>query len=542
MFRLPLLDGVQLRVFAKPSNFARLLLPVISESKSSYGSFASAGAAEGKKELVVEFSSPNVHCEFHGKHLRSTIIGAFISRLYESLGWKVTRINYLGDWGKSIALLYVGWTKFGSQEAYDEDPVGHLLEIFHQIEALFQPEQTASRQARDDAAKEGKDEGEAQAEIESKGIFAERNEAFKKLEEGDEEVKAFWERIRSVIVEDYVQFYGRLGVRFDEYTGESQVSTATMVEVENMLKEKNVLEESAGAWMVDMTKLGARAGHAIVRDRSGSSTYLLRDLAAVLERARKYSFDKMIYVVASDNTPHFTQMFKILEVVDKSLADKLHHSKFSEPSKMSASLGKGYKPQAILDKCEQVMTTLAETDADKSTLLGTSEQTLKTLATSALLVQELSARSVSAHAFDTGSMAIFKSGSGPDLQYWHAKISSLLSDQGFTTTPSDEYFAALDEEETSDQADLLRILAQYPEVVNATYNSTEPSGIVTYLASTTELLSDCLDEEEGEVEITPGFAALLEATRIVLTNGMKLLGMTPVSDLPHERADTPVAG
>lgn len=549
MFPLPFLDGVQLRIFAKPSSLSRLLLPFILERKQSYGSFTTAANVpdQGHNKLIVEFSSPNIHSEFQGKHLRSTIIGGFISRLYESLGWDVKRINYLGDWGKNIALLYVGLTKFGSQEAYDADPVGHLLKIYQEIDAQFQPEQAASRQARDDAAKENKDEGEAQAEIESKGIFAERNEAFKKLEEGDEDVRAFWERVRKVIVEDYTRFYERLGVRFDEYTGESQVSATTMTEVEQMLKDKDIIEESAGAWMVDMTKLGAKAGHAIIRDRSGSSTYLLRDLAAVLERSKKYSFDKMIYVVASDNSVHFNQMFKILEALNKNLADKLHHVKFSEVSKMSASLGKGYKPQAILDKCEEAIASLAEVDAEKLTLLGASEQASKALATSSLLLQELSARSVSVHAFDTGSMATFKLGSGPDLQYWHAKISSLLSDQDVTTSLSDADFDALAEAE--DQVNLLRVLAQYPEVVNAAYHSLESanhaiesSGIVTYLSSVTEQLSDCLDEEEGEVEMTPGLVALLGATKIVLTNGMKLLGLNPISDLPYERADTPVAG
>ncbi|KAH7401886.1 hypothetical protein DE146DRAFT_716202 [Phaeosphaeria sp. MPI-PUGE-AT-0046c] len=540
LFLLPFLDGVQLRVFANPSNLARLLLPYILKQESSYGSFTSeVTVTKTHQKLLVELSSPNIYSEFHGRHLRSTIIGAFLSRLYESFGWDVTRISYLGDWGKPIALLYIGWTKFGSQEAYDTDPVGHLLEIYHRIDALFQPEQAASRQARDNAAKEGNDEGEAQAEIEGKGIFAKRNEAFKKLEEGDEELKAFWERTRNVIVEDYDHFFARLGVRFDEYTGESQVSATTMAEVEQLLKDNNIVEESAGALMVDMTKLGAKAGHAIVRDRSGSSTYLLRDLAAVLERSRKYSFDKMIYVVASDNSVHFNQMFKILEALDKDLANKLQHVKFSEVSKMSASIGRGYKPQAILDKCEEAISSLAEADADKLALLGTSEQASKALATSSLLVQELAARSVSVHAFDTASMATFKLGSGPDIQYWHAKISSLLSDRNITATLSDEDYGVLAEEE--DQVNLLRLLAQYPEVVNATYHSLESSGITTYIASVTEQLSDCLDEEEGEVEVTPGFTALLEATRIVLANGMRLLGMSPIYDLPPERADTPVA-
>jgi arginyl-tRNA synthetase len=289
---------------------------------------------------------------------------------------------------------------------------------------------------------------------------------------------------------------------------------------------------------VDMTKLGARAGHAIVRDRSGSSTYLLRDLAAVLERSRKYSFDKMIYVVASDNSVHFSQMFKILEVLDKDLASKVQHVKFSEVSKMAANLGKGYKPQNVLDKCEEAMATLSEVDADKTALLGNYEQTSKTLATSALLIQELSTRLTTVHAFDTGSIAAFKLGSGVDLQYWHTKVSTLLSGHTASATLSDEDFSGLEDE---DQANLLRVLAQYPEVVKTTFQSLEPSGVVTYLASVTEQLSDCLDEEEGEISVTPGLVALLEVARIVLSNGMRLLGLTPISELPQQRADTPIA-
>jgi arginyl-tRNA synthetase len=537
---LPFLDGVHLRILIKPIALARLVLPYILDEVHTYGRISQTlveGENEAKK-LLVEFSSPNITTEFQGKHLRSTIIGSFISRLYELAAWDVKRINYLGDWGKPIALLYVAWSKFGSEEAYDDDPVGHLLEIYHKIEDMFQPEQAASRQARDDAAKEGKDEGEAQAEIESRGIFAERNEAFKKLENGDEELKTFWERVRSVIVKDYVGFYEKLGVRFDEYTGESQVNAETMVEVEQLLKGKNISEESSGAWMVDMTKLGAKAGHAIVRDRSGSSTYLLRDLAAVLERSRKYAFDKMIYVVASDNSVHFAQMIKILEALDKDLVSKLKHVKFSEVSKMAASLGRGYKPEKILDMCEAAVKASMENEAEKTALLGDSEQSVKGLAVSALLVQELSTRSSSVHAYDTASMTAFKPGSGADLQYWHARVSSLLSGHTATAALSDDELEALADE---DQANLLRMLAEFPEVVTATYTSLEASGIVTYLTGITGQLPYCI-EDEGGVGLAPGLVALFGATRVVLANGMALLGLKPIFDLPQERADTPVAG
>tara|TARA_R110002003_G_scaffold13_17_gene961 strand:+ start:1286 stop:2785 length:1500 start_codon:yes stop_codon:yes gene_type:complete len=497
---------------------------------------------DGGRKLVVDFSSPNITSEFQGKHLRSTIIGAFVARLYEDKGWDVTRMTYLGDWGKPIALLYVGWGRFGSEDAYQADPVGHLLDVYHKIGEAFQPEQAATKEVRDKAVKEGRDEAEVQLEmesLESQGIFAERNEAFKKLEEGDEALVAFWKKVRDAVIADYQRFYDRLGIRFDEYSGESEVKSETMHEVEQILKDKRLSEESAGAWMVDMTKLGARAGHAIIRDRGGSSTYLLRDLAAVLERSRKYSFDKMIYVVASDNNIHFNQMLKILEAVDQDLAKKLQHVKFNDASKMAATLGKGYKPEAILDRCEEAMSSLPEVDTDKAAVVGNSDIVVKGLGTSALLLQELSTRSASAHAFDTKTLPSFKLGSGPDLQYWYTKLATLLADHTATAALSDEDFEVLADD---DHANMLRILAQYPEVVNATFHSLEPSGIVTYLASVTEQLADCLNEEEGEISVTPGLAALLEATRIVLRNGMKLLGLVPIPDLPQERADTPVAG
>ncbi|KAF2630857.1 arginyl-tRNA synthetase [Macroventuria anomochaeta] len=427
----------------------------------------------------AELSSQLVD-KFQGKHLRSTIIGAFVSRLYELLGWNVTRINYLGDWGKPIALLKVGWDKFGSEDAFETDPVGHLLDVYHRIEDVFQPEQAASKRARDEAAKEGRDEGEAQVDIESQGIFAERNEAFKKLEAGDESIVSFWKRVREANIENYTSFYERLGIQFDEYSGESKVSQEVMTEVEQLLKEKGLSEESGGAWIVHMQKLGAKAGTAIIRDRSGSSTYLLRDLAAVLERSRKYAFDKMVYVVANDNSVHFTQLFRILEALDmKDLANRLQHVRFSEVSKMSAVLGKGYKPQAILDTSEAAIKGLSEVDVEKAA-------------------------------------------------FGHTASGELADDQ----------FESLADE---DQANLLRVLAQYPEVVDATFHSLEPAGIVTYLTAITEQLSECLGEEVDESDISSGLVALLEATRIVLLNGMKVLGVVPIPDLPQERADTPIA-
>lgn len=307
-----------------PRILPRIILPYINDRKDSYGLDSGLGlqhsssSESGQKKLVVEFSSPNIASEFQAKHLRSTILGAHISTLYESMGWNVTKVNYLGDWGKPIGLLGVGWEKFGSEEAFEDDPIGHLHDVNNKINELFLPELALSKKTRD--------EGGDPAEIESQGLFAERNDFFTRIQNGDEKAINFWKRVRDVNIENYTKLYGRLNVAFDDYSGESQVNTETMNEIEGILKEKNLLEESGGSWVIDMKKHGSKAGTVIIRDRTGSPTYHLRELAAIIERYRKYEFDKMIYVVASDHTTHFQRIFKIVDLMDmKDVGNRLQH-------------------------------------------------------------------------------------------------------------------------------------------------------------------------------------------------------------------------
>ncbi|KAF2645757.1 Nucleotidylyl transferase [Massarina eburnea CBS 473.64] len=564
LFLLPMLDGVHLRVFIVSETLSRLFLPYILDRKTTFGSHDTPSFDGLRKKLVVEFSSPNIASEFQGKHLRSTIIGAFVSKMHEALGWEVTKLNYLGDWGKPIALLKVGWDKFGNEDAYQANPVGHLLDVYHQIEELFQPEMVASRQARDEAARNGQDEGEAQLEIENRGVYAERNAASKELEDGDEEALAFWKRVREANIENYKDFYAELGVEFDEYTGESQIKPETMAEVEQLLKEKEICKESAGAWVIHMQDYGLKAGTAIIRDRTGATTYLLRDLAAIIERSRKFEFDKMIIVAANDNNMHFIHVHHILKAIGmEHLANKVQHLRFSEVSKMSEKLGKGYRPQAIISHCEEAIAAALQTDKEKAEMFGCPAESAKALGVSSLVTHELSTRTASTHSFDTCAMTSFKPGTGLDLQFWHAKLGEILAGHAVAKQLSDEDYEALADD---NPANLLRILVQYPEVTHAAYQSLEPAAIVTYLASVTEQLAECLSENEEVIEdgvdpfedgvgaeiipkedtandeaIAPGFIALYEATRVVLENGMHLLGLVPYANVGAERSDTPIA-
>jgi arginyl-tRNA synthetase len=151
---------------------SRIVLPYIQDRKETYGCDVSPGLLDRKK-LVIDFSSPNIASEFQGKHLRSTIIGSFISKLYESMGWDVSKINYLGDWGMPIALLGAGWERYGSEEQFEADPITHLLEVYDKINKEFMPALKESKRIRD--------KGGDSTEFEGQRVFAERNKFFKRL-------------------------------------------------------------------------------------------------------------------------------------------------------------------------------------------------------------------------------------------------------------------------------------------------------------------------------------------------------------------------
>lgn len=553
LFGLPFLDGISLRFFLKLGELPRIFIPYILERTSHYG----LPHEKIAKKVLVEFSSPNISSDFQAKHLRSTILGSFISKLYASMGCTVTKINYLGDWGKDIALLGVGWEKFGSAEEFEKDPASHLLEVYHKIHEMFLPEQLESKKARDEAKKNGQDEAEVTAEIEGKGLFAERNAFFKRMEDGDAEALALAKKIRDVNIANYTKFYARLGLDFDEYSGESQVNHDIITEIEQILKDKGISEESGGACIINMKKLGAKSGTERVRDRTGSSTYFVRYLATVLERSRKHDFDKMIFV-AADRSGLFGHMVKVFEAMDMAeLAAKLEHVQFNDASHMAEKLGQGYQPQGILDQCETAVSEALQADEEKAKLLATPGIGGKSLGITALLAQELSTKRGTEHAFDVPAMASFKSGTGLDFQYQYAKLCAILREHPYSADTKDEELKTLDDEE---HTSLLLTLGQYPELLQASYQSHEPSAIMSYLHTVVDKLSDCMEDEDEDEEgkeddggedqedmiepsdkVSRAQSALYEVTRIVLENAMTLLGLDPVASTQPPRADTPLA-
>jgi arginyl-tRNA synthetase len=287
--------------------------------------------------MIVEFSSPNIAKPFHAGHLRSTIIGGFLSNLYEGAGWDVIRMNYLGDWGKQYGLLALGFEKYGDEAALKADPINHLYEIYVKINKDMTEEK--------DEIKALEAAGKDASSLKNDGLDEQARRYFKAMTDNDEKAIAQWARFRELSIKRYKETYARLNINFDEYSGESQVKQAGMDAAAKTMAEAGVSEESEGAVIVDFSKhvpgkVGKSLERPIIKKKDGTALYLTRDITEMMQRDEKYHFDHMIYVVASAQDLHLKQLFKIVELMGyKELAKKVQHINFGLVLGMSTRKG-----------------------------------------------------------------------------------------------------------------------------------------------------------------------------------------------------------
>ncbi|KAM5371718.1 hypothetical protein ACJZ2D_007883 [Fusarium nematophilum] len=528
-FSCPIADGIHLRVFSSPNTLSRLLLPYINDRSATYGydsslGLADPGAPDGpRKKVVVEFSSPNMASEFQAKHLRSTLMGAYVANIHASMGWDVVKMNYLGDWGKQIGLLAAGWEGFGSEEEFAKQPLRHLLEVNHKIEELFKPEQ--------DECKAAKNEGKDVTEIESRGLYAKRDAFFKKMEDRDPEAIALWQRFRDATVKDYTASYSRLGVAFDEYSGESQASAESIAEVEKALKENGVYEEHDGGWMIDFSKHEARGlSTAVLRYRNGTTSYLLRDLAAVLDRYKTHSFDKMIYVVVMEQEMHFHRVTKTLELMGRQdLAERIQHVAFARINGLPDHFKDARLLSDYLDGCQAAMQSSIDEEEEEPIHASKTEKSVDLLGLSALFIQDHTHKRTTSYVCDPKKMTVLTGETGAAIQNCFARLSSKLDPK-----PADFDYATLDYAslEGEDFSELLRIMAQYPNAAHASFKALEPSYIILYLLRLVDQLMVTLDDDDeqdwtGREDANKARLALYDNARQVFENGLRALGVSP---------------
>lgn len=403
----PVVSGTFLQFFFKPQPLTKLVIRSILQKKKLYGTNPKLGLrdesdpSKGKKRIIVEFSSPNIAKPFHAGHLRSTIIGGFLANLYEAAGWDVIRMNYLGDWGRQFGLLAEAYQMYGSEEKLQTDPIGHLFDIYVEINKISKPEEDDIKAKKDEleqAEKGGKDTASIEKEIESlerKSVNEKARQYFKRMEDGDEDALAIWKRFRDLSIERYKKTYSRLNIHYDYYSGESLVERERMERAAKQLEEKGVSEDSKGAVIVDLTKdpKTKKLGKALVRKRDGSSLYLTRDIGEAVKRYELYSFDKMLYVAASQQDQHFAQLFKILELMGhQDIAQKVQHINFGMVQGMSTRKGTVKFLDDILRDVGEKMHEVMQKNETKYQQVDDPEQTADTLGITAVMVQDMTGK------------------------------------------------------------------------------------------------------------------------------------------------------
>ncbi|RPA94651.1 arginyl-tRNA synthetase [Choiromyces venosus 120613-1] len=539
----PTAAGTFLQFYFRKDVLSKLVLSSILGRKSAYGPI---DTGKGKR-VIVEFSSPNIAKPFHAGHLRSTIIGGFLSNLYESCGWEVIRMNYLGDWGKQFGILGVGYKRFGSEEKLLADPINHLFEVYVAINKIAEQEKEVEKVKAEEKGEKQVCPGLRTAywlllkAMEYRGTKGDKRqisngltdeealEFFFKMEHGDEECIAMWKRFRELSIEKYKATYSRLNISYDDYSGESQVSKESMEKAGKMMKEMGISSESEGAIVVDFKPHAKKLGKAVVQKKDGTTLYLTRDIGAAMERYEKYKFDKMIYVVACQQDLHLQQLFMILKLLKLDWADRLTHVNFGMVLGMSSRRGTVVFLDDILADARDKMHEVMRKNEEKYKQVEDPEMVADVVGRTAVMIQDMSGKRINNYTFDMARMTSFEGDTGPYLQYAHSRLCSIQRKAGI---PAENLLNADFSLLTEDHAtNLIRCLAQYPDVLQNTLKTLEPTTVVTYLFKMTHLLSssyDVLRVVGEEPKLSTARMALYESARQVLNNGMRLLGLTPV--------------
>ncbi|KEY71636.1 hypothetical protein S7711_08102 [Stachybotrys chartarum IBT 7711] len=533
LFEKPTIVAHFMSFFIKVGLLTQLVLPLVRNLDSKYGQNHYLGLrdpkdpSKGKKRIIVEFSSPNVAKPFHAGHLRSTIIGSFLANIYEGSGWDVKRFNYLGDWGKQYGLLALAYEKYGDEAALKRDPIDHLFKLYVRINA----EKEAEKEQIEASKKEGKDV----AGLESDSLDEQARRYFRKMTDGDESAIALWKRFRDLSIVRYKETYARLNIHFDVFSGESQVTEDSMDKVAQQMTEKGITRVDDGAVLVDFTELvpgkeGKRLGKTVIRKKDGTALYLTRDIGELLGRFETYNFDHMIYVVASAQDLHLKQLFKIIELLGhKDIADKCQHINFGLVLGMSTRKGTVKFLDDILRDCADHMHDVMRKNADKYAQVEDPAGTADILGISSVMVQDMSGKRINNYTFNMEAMTSFEGDTGPYLQYAHARLCSIkrradLSDEELATAD----LSLLTEAHATN---VVRMLAQWPDTFQNTLKTLEPTTVLTYLFKMTHVVSSSYDHLQvvgSERELMKARMALYDATRIVLANGMRMLGLTPL--------------
>ena len=483
--------GGYVNFFVNKSQLAETVINDVLTKKEKYG-HTDLGQ---EKAVVIDFSSPNIAKPFHIGHIRTTVIGNALYKIYDSQGYNVVRVNHLGDYGTQFGKLIVAFKLCGSKEAVEANPIPELLKLyvkFHE-EAEQKPEM----------------EDEARA-------------WFTKLENGDEEAKALWQWFRDESLKEFARVYDLLDIEFDSYAGESFYSDKMGVVIDQ-LKEKGLLVQSQGTNVVDLEEFNMPP--ALITKNDGSTLYMTRDLAAAIYRKNTYDFDKCIYVVGSQQSLHFQQLFKVLELMGYEWSKDLIHVPFGmvalEEGTMSTRKGRVVFLEDVL---KQAVEKTKEIVLSKNPNAKNVEQIAKQVGVGAVVFQELSNSRIKDYTFSWSRTLSFEGETGPYVQYTHARCCAVLRKAEEEVT-ADINYDLLSE---GDGAEVLKVIGSFNKAILAAMRKNEPHIITRFVLDLAQAFNKFYHDNPilvDDVEVRKARLALVAATRQTIENALALLGM-----------------
>ncbi|EOD00934.1 arginine--tRNA ligase [Caldisalinibacter kiritimatiensis] len=483
--------GPYVNFFINKKILAESVLKEVFNKKGQYG----ASEIGVGKNVIVEYSSPNIAKPFHIGHIRSTVIGHSLYRIYKFLGFNTIGINHLGDYGTQFGKLIVSYKKWGNREVIESNPIPELLKLYVKFH----------------------EEAETDPELENKA-----RAWFKKLEEGNEEAKSIWQWFRDISLKEFNRVYDMLNIKFDSYAGESFYSDKMPKVIEEM-EQKDILTKSQGADIVDLEAYDMPP--ALIRKSDGSTLYITRDIAAAIYRKKHYDFYKNVYVVGAEQKLHFDQWRKVVELMGYEWAKDCIHVPFGmvslEEGTMSTRKGRVVFLEDVLKKAIDKTKAIIK---ERNPNLEDREEIAKKVGIGAVIFQELSNNRIKDYVFSWDRTLSFEGETGPYVQYTHARACSVLKKAEVEITDEVDYSQLTNEQVVN----VVRLIESFPQTIVNAMEKNEPSFITRHIVDIAQAFNkfyhDCPILSENE-EMKKARLLLVYAVKTVLQIGLGLLGI-----------------
>ncbi|MDO4690914.1 MAG: arginine--tRNA ligase [Fusobacterium sp.] len=451
-----------------------------------------------KGDVIIDYSSPNIAKRMHIGHLRSTIIGDSIYRIYKYLGYNMIADNHIGDWGTQFGKLIIGYNNYLDKEAYKKNPVDELERVYVEFSK---------------AAEENPElEDVARAEL-------------KKLQDGDEQNNALWKEFIEASLNEYNKLYKRMDIHFDTYYGESFYHPMMPKVVEELVERKIAIDDE-GAKVVFFDE-NDNLFPCIVQKKDGAFLYATSDIATVKFRKDNYNLNKIIYVTDERQQDHFKQFFKITDMLGWNV--EKHHiwfgiMRFSDGI-FSTRKGNVIRLEELLDEAHNRAYQIVN---EKNPELDEEEKQniAEVVGISSVKYADLSQNRQSPVIFEWDKILSFEGNTAPYLLYSYARIQSILSKLNDKNVILDEIISI--KLENKFERALASYLLNFPLSILKAAESFKPNLIADYLYELSKKLNSFYNNcpiLNQDIETLKSRAKLIKKTGEVLKEGLSLLGI-----------------